>query len=154
LSVSSVDPEISLRVGEPHILVSPSYQIDEEEILLAVNQESAIQKLTLDEARDLFSWGNESVQMWVYASDVDVQMVFDQLVMKERGVSSFAQVVSSPQQMSDVLAANSNAVGILPRSWLGGNIREVYWVGTVPVLAVTKVEAGGVIQNLLTCLSN
>lgn len=153
LKVSAEAPEITLRLGEPETLLSPAYQIDEEEILIVTNRESPIQNLTLEEAQVLFAGqGDSSVQVWGYASEADLQILFDQLVMKGRSVTSFARMASSPQEMSDVLNSESNSVGILPKHWVAGNVREVYSAGMVPVLALTREEPQGMVTELVSCL--
>lgn len=152
LNLAADDPDILLRVGEPEIIISPVYQIDEEEILIVTNRESPVQNLTLAQAQDLFAQGSDSAQVWVYASDADVQIVFDQLVMKGRSVTSFAGLATSPQQMSDRINAEKDAVGILPKHWVTGNVREVFSAGTVPVLAITNEEPQGTVKDLISCL--
>ena len=161
LNFTSQDPEIYLRLGEPEPLVSAAYRIGEEEILIVTNRESPVQNLSLEQAQALFAGqGDPSVQVWVYSADEDAQFAFDQLVMKGRGVTSFAKLATSPQQMSDILDAESNAVGILPRHWNPstgsgqgmGSVREVYSAGTVPVLAITKAEPTGTTQGLIACI--
>ena len=152
LNLAADDPDILLRVGEPEIIISPVYQIDEEEILIVTNRESPVQNLTLAQAQDLFAQGSDSAQVWVYASDADVQIVFDQLVMKGRSVTSFAGLATSPQQMSDRINAEKDAVGILPKHWVTGNVREVFSAGTAPVLAITKEEPQGAVKDLISCL--
>jgi hypothetical protein len=154
LSVTPNTPQIYLQLGEPVNLVSASYQIDEEEILVVTHRESPIQNLTLAETQALFAGsGDPSVQVWVYAAGEDVQISFDQLVMNERSVSSSARVAANPQEMSDILNAEKNSVGILPRHWKAGDMREVYSAGTVPVLAIQTGEETETIRTLLTCLS-
>ena len=152
LNLTTDEPDITLRVGEPEIIISPLYQIDEEEILIVTNRESPVQNLTLAQAQDLFAQGSDSAQVWVYASDADVQIVFDQLVMKGRSVTSFAGLATSPQQMSDRINAEKDAVGILPKHWVTGNVREVFSAGTVPVLAITNEEPQGTVKDLISCL--
>jgi hypothetical protein len=152
LSVNADAPEIYLRLGEPDSLTSPAYQIDEEEILIVTHRESPIQNLTLDAAQALFAQGDPLVQVWVYSSDADVQIAFDQLVMKGRSVTAFAGVTVSPQKMSDLLNSHANAVGILPRHWKARNVRDVFSAGTVPVLAITKQEPQGAVAELISCL--
>jgi hypothetical protein len=153
VNVTADDPDIFLRIGEPEILVSPAYQIGEEEILIVTHRESPVQNVTLAEAQALFAGqGDESVQVWVYASGVDVQGAFDQFVMKGRSVSSFAKVAANPQEMSDVLNSESNALGILPKRWMAGSVRDVYSLGVFPVLAITKEEPQGAVKTLLGCL--
>jgi len=155
LVVSADSPEISLRLGEPETLTSPAYQIGEEEILIVTNRQSPVQNLSLEEAQTLFAeQGDASVQVWGYASEADVQILFDQLVMNGRSVTSFARMAADPQEMSDTLNSESNAVGILPKHWMAGNVREVYSAGTVPVLALTKQEPIAGVVSLISCLQN
>jgi len=154
LIVNSDAPDIYLRVGEPDVLASPAYQIDEEEILVVTPRESPVQNLTLKEVQELFAQGNASLQVWVYSSDTDVQMAFDQLVMKGRSVTSSARVAASPQNMSDGLNSEIISVGILPRHWLVENTREVFLAGVVPVLAITKPEPQQTVTDLVSCLQN
>jgi hypothetical protein len=154
LNLKADDPDISLRLGEPENIISPIYKIDEEEILIVTNRESPVQNLTLQEAQDLFALGNPtgSAQVWVYSSDADVQIAFDQLVLKGRSVTSLAKLATSPQQMSDLLNAEKDSVGIIPRHWKTGTVREVFSAGFVPVLAVTKDEPQGAVKELIACL--
>lgn len=157
--ISRVDDSSSaaiiLRVGEPNFLASTAYQIDTEEILVVTHRQSPVQNLTLEAARALFAGqGDPSVQAWVYASEEDVQRVFDQYVMEGRAVTSSARLAVNPQQMSDTLVNESNAVGILPRHWKAGDVREVFSVATVPVLAITQSEPQGVIKDLIACLQS
>jgi hypothetical protein len=145
--------DILLRVGEPKILTSPAYQIDAEDIWIVTHRQSPVQNLTLEEARALFAGqGDPSVQVWVFSSDEDVQQVFDQSVMAGLSVVPSARLAMTPQQMSDTLVNESNAVGILPRHWKAGDAREVFSVATVPVLAITQGEPQGVIKELIACL--
>lgn len=145
--------DIVLRIGEPKFLTSFAYQIDEEEILIVTHRQSPVQNLTLDEAQALFAGlGDPSVQVWAYASDQDIQQVFDQFVMEGRSVTSSARVAVGPQQMSDTLVHESNAVGILPRHWKAGDVREVLYVAKVPVLAITQSEPQGAVNPLIGCL--
>jgi hypothetical protein len=149
----SSSADIVLRVGEPEILVSSAYQIDTEEILIVTHRQSPVQNMTLEEARTLFAGqGDPSVQVWVYASEEDVQVVFDQFVMEGRSVSPSARLAVNPQQMSDTLVNEPNTVGILPRHWKVGDVRDVYLVETVPVLALTKSEPQGAVKELIACL--
>jgi hypothetical protein len=145
--------DIALRIGEPEFLSSFAYQIDEEEILIVTHRQSSVQNLTLEEARALFiGLGDPSVQVWAYASGEDIQQVFDQYVMEGRSVTSSANIAATPQQMSDTLVNKPDTVGILPRHWKVGDVRDVFSVAKVPVLALTKSEPQGVVKDLLVCL--
>jgi len=153
LNVTSDSPDIYLRIGEPENLISPAYKFDEEELLLVTHRESPVQNLTIDDAQTLFAGQDDpDVELWVYSSDADLQIAFDQLVMKGRAVSSFAFVAPNPQVMSDTLNIHSNAVGILPRHWKAGMVREVYSAGTIPVLAITQDNPNETVSQLVECL--
>jgi hypothetical protein len=144
---------IVLRVGEPQFLDLPAFQIDVEEILIITHRQSPVQNLSLEEARALFAGqGDASVQVWVYTSGDDVQNVFDQTVMNGRNVTASARLAVNPQQMSDTLVNESNTVGILPRRWKAGDVREVFSVAGVPVLAITDSEPQGILKELIACL--
>ena len=145
--------DIVLRVGEPPYLASPAFQIDTEEILIVTHRQNPIQNLNLEGTRALFAGqGDPSVQVWVFGSGEDVQEAFDQAVMAGGRVSPSARVALTPQQMSDTLVNERNAVGILPRHWKASDVRDVFTVGTVPVLAITNSEPQGIIKDLIACV--
>ncbi len=155
VNITAEEPEIYLRIGEPENLLSPAYQIDEEELLVVTHRESPVQNLSFPEAQALFAGeGDGSVQVWVYPSALDVAGVFEQIVMQGRGVASSSKVAVDPAQMSDVLNAESNALGILPRRWKAGNLREVLSLGSFPVLAVTAGDVSNTARSLLACLQS
>jgi hypothetical protein len=148
-----IEADISLRLGESDFLVAHAYQIDTEEILVVTHRQSPVQNLTAEEVRELFAGqGEPSVQVWVYASGEDTQMVFEQVVMQGRSVTSLAKLAVSPQHMSDTLNNEPNTVGILPRHWKAGDSRIVYTISDVPVLAIVTEEPQGAIQALIACL--
>jgi hypothetical protein len=148
-----ISADISLRLGEPDLLVAPAYQIDTEEILVVTHRQSPVQNMSVDEVRELFAGqGAPSVQVWVYAAGEDVQRVFEQVVMQGRSVTSLARLATSPQHMSDTLNNEPNTVGILPHRWKVGNSRFVYTVPDVPVLAIVTEEPQGPIRVIIACL--
>jgi len=145
--------KIDIRVGQPTPLAGSAFQIGSEDILVVANPASPIQTMTIEQVRDLFAGrGDPAAQVWVYASDADVQTTFDQAVMQGSSVTSNARLASGPQEMLDAVGANPNAVGILPRSWHNGTVREVYAVTSVPVLAITESEPQGDMLVLISCL--
>ncbi|MCX6069120.1 MAG: hypothetical protein NT121_25820 [Chloroflexi bacterium] len=153
LSETESSADLRLRIGEPENLTLPVYQIDSEELLIVTHRESPIQNLTADEARGLFSRPEgQAVQIWVFASGEDVQQVFAREIMHGSPVTSLARVALSPQQMSDTLNQEKNALGILPRHWKAGSVREVFSLPDVPVLALTTAEPQGALKELLACL--
>ena len=155
LNVSPDSPEISLRLGEPQGLSTPAYQIGVDDVLVVVNRQSPLAELNVEGVRALFAGeGDPSLQVWVYGAGEDVQQIFDQFVMDGRRVSASARLALSPQGMSDLLNADANAVGILPRRWRAAETREVFVIPSVPVLAITPSEPQGVVREILNCLQN
>ena len=153
VNISSDAPDISIRLSAPADLTTPAFQIDSEDILIVVNRQSPLGNLTLEQARTIFSGqGNPAVQVWAYASDTDAQEVFDTVVMNGRSVTSFARLAVSVGQMSEALNADVNAVGILPRRSMVGNVHEVFVAATVPVLVITPSEPQGIVRDLIACL--
>ena len=125
--------DIVLRVGEPEGLTSPAYQVDMEEILVVTQRQSPIQNLSLEGVRTLFSGqGDPSVQVWTYASGMDIQDVFNRLVMQGQNIAPTALLAVDPQQMADTLVNEPNTVGILPRHWKVGDVAGGILCGNCP----------------------
>jgi hypothetical protein len=145
--------DIVVRVGEPDKLTTPAFQIDKEDILVVTNRESQVQNLGADEVRALFAGqGQADAEIWVYSSGEDIQQVFMREIMQGTRVNSMARLSVSPQQMSDALNAEKNAVGILGRHWKAGTVRDVFTLPEQPVLALTAAEPQAVIKEILACL--
>ncbi len=152
LSASKSAAEIRLRLGEPEILNSPAYQIGAEELLVVTHRENPLQNLSRDEARELFYEGRENVEIWVFASSADAQEIFEREILFGKQIYPLARLALHPQQMSDVLNSQNNAIGILPRRWKTGAAREVFRLTGIPVLAITPLEPQGAVKELIACL--
>jgi hypothetical protein len=160
MDLQSVD--MAIRIGQPENLTSPAYQIGSEDLLVIVNRQNPISALTAEQVRGLFTgqiqnWqdvngSNAQVQVWVFSSGEDVQQIFEQTVLRGSPVTSTARLATGPDGMSQAIANDVNAVGILTRHWKMGVVYDVYTVATVPVLAITPGEPQGGIQGILACL--
>jgi hypothetical protein len=160
-----MDPQsvdLAIRIGQPDNLTSPAYQIGSEDLLVIVNRQNSINALTAEQVRGLFTgqiqnWqevngSSAQVQVWVFSSGEDVQQIFEQTVLGGSPVTSTARLATGPDEMSQAIANDVNAVGILTRHWKMGNVSDVYTVATIPVLAITPGEPQGAIQGILACL--
>ncbi|GAB4484758.1 MAG: hypothetical protein Fur0016_15610 [Anaerolineales bacterium] len=152
LSASESAAEIRLRLGEPESLSSPAYQIGTEDMLVVTRRESPIENLERDQAQTLFSTGGENVQVWVYASSADVQEIFEREVMRGTRIHPSARLALHPQQLVDALQSENNAAGLLPRRWANEQMREVFALRNLPVLAITRGEPQGAVKELIACL--
>lgn len=154
LQVTPADPQIYLRLGEPANLTAPAYQIDEEEILVVADRQNPTPSLSLEQTQAAFAGrGASAAPVWVYASDADLQMWFDQVVMNASGVAALARVASDPQNMTDALRADPNSIGILSARWMTESLRKLYSAGKAPVLAIASSEADDAALDLIACLS-
>ena len=153
---------MAIRIGQPDDLTFPAYQIGSEDILVIVNPQNPLNTLIAEQVRGLFTgqiqnWqevnrSSAPVQVWVFASGEDVQQIFEQTILGGSPVTSTAKLATSMEEMSQAIAKDVNAIGILPRHWKTGNVSEVFTVATVPVLALTPSEPQGAVQGILACL--
>jgi hypothetical protein len=162
LSDSPSDVDIMLRLGEPVNLSTPAFQVDKDDLLVIANRAKAINSLSIQQVRGLFTgqvsdWSQidpskaGKVQVWVFAEGSDMQEAFAKTLTGGPFLSS-ARLATSPEEMSRAIAADENAVGILSRQWETDGVMDVYVVASLPVLAITLSEPHGMIKNLLSCI--
>ena len=165
--VNLSDPDsaqITLRVGEPSNLSTPSFQLSTEEILVVTNLQAGVYELSVDQVRSLFlgqvtNWnelgGNDvPVQVWTYSSDEDIQQIFSREFMKGQPVTSLARLAVSVEAMSNSVETVAGSVGVVTRRWKSGNTTEALSVATAPVLAITKSPPEGAVKDLVGCLQS
>jgi phosphate transport system substrate-binding protein len=128
-----------------------------------VSRQNPISQLSLEQVRGLFSgqiqtWktinhSDNPVQVWVFPNGEDVQQIFEQTILDGSPLASTARLAASPEQMSQAVAADVNAVGILTRRWQAGNTTDVFTAaGSLPVLAITRSTPEAPLSQILTCL--
>lgn len=154
--------DILLRIGEPLNLSMPAFQLGWEEIVVIVNKVHPFGQLQTEQATELFTgeisdWSQITptetgpVKVWVFAAGDDVQQVFSK-TLAGKPIVSGARLATSPEEMSQAVANDPNAVGILSRHWKTGNVSDAYVATSAPVLAITPSEPQGVVKDLLACL--
>lgn len=164
-AVDFLDPqsaELSIRIGEPSNYNSPAYQIGSEDILVIANRQNLINHLTAEEVRSLFTgtvqtWkeingSSKPVRVWVFSSGEDVEQIFEQTALGGSPVTSTARLAMGMEEMSQAIADDVNAIGILPRRWKTGDTADVFTAASAPVLAVTPSDPRENIQHIIACL--
>jgi hypothetical protein len=147
------EADIALRLGEPEFFTGAAYQVGTEQVLVVGNHQSPLQDLTAAEVRDLFAGlGDPALQIWVYSQGEDVQALFTRVVMGGRAVTTQARLATSPEHMSNAVVDAPEAVGILPGRWKTGDVRVLYTLPDVPVLALVRDEPQGSLRELLACI--
>jgi hypothetical protein len=163
---ASQDPrstDVVMRIGQPDKLTTTAYQVGSDDLLIIINRQNPLKILTTDQVRGLFtgriqSWKSVSgadapVQVWVFPTGEDVQQIFEQSVLSGSPVTSAARLANSPDEMSQVVSNDVNAIGIITRHWKTEDTSAVFTgASSLPVLAITlSTPHGGVVQ-ILTCL--
>jgi hypothetical protein len=165
-SVDFQDPqsaELVMRIGQSEALTAPAFQIGTEDLVVIVNRQNQLNRLTIDQARGLFTgrivnWkiisGHDApVAVWVFPPGEDVQQIFEQSLLDGSPITSTARLASSPDKMSQAIANDVAAVGIITRHWKAGNTAEVFTVASnLPILAITHSKPKGSLEQILACL--
>ena len=161
-TLSGADADISLGLIEAGDVKFPVYKIGEIELVIVSNMENSVLELTQMQVREIFEgkthrWtqfdGNDAeIKLWVYGQEDDLQTVFNEIVLKGGTLSSLARQVANPKEMRGAIAGDSNAIGVLPRSYAGENFQIVHSIGYFSVLAVPMEKPQGNLLALLSCL--
>ncbi len=156
--------DIILRLGPPDSLSSPAFQIGTDEVVVIVQPQNNTDNLTPDQIHSIFlgqvaDWkdvggSDMPIQVWTYAQGEDIQQIFEQNVMNNQPVTSLARLAVSAQNMLDSIAKNVGSIGYLPRSLETANVRDVYKAISEPLLAITKSQPQGAVNNLIACLQS
>jgi len=155
--------DLVIRIGQPDNLITPAYQIGSDDLLVIVNHQNPLKKLTADQVRAFFTgriqtWkainGTDTpVQVWVFPTGEDVQQVFEQSVLGGSPVTSLSRLANSPGEMSQAISKDANAIGILTRRWKTGSTSDVFAAAShLPVMAITQSEPQGALVTILACL--
>jgi hypothetical protein len=155
--------DLVFRLGQPDNLVTPGYLIGTEDLLVIVNPQNPIGKLTADQVYGLFTgqidtWksigGSDSpVKVWIYSPGEDIQQVFTNYVLGGSPVTSLAHLATSPVEMSQAVALDIDAIGYITRSWMTDNAAEAFLISSdLPILAITQSEPQGALSQILSCL--
>jgi len=154
--------DISIRLGPPDSLSSVAFQIGTDDVAVIVQSQNNIDNLTVDQIHSIFlgqvtDWKDVGgsglpIQVWTYAQGEDIQQIFEQNVMNNQPVTSLARLAVGAQNMLDSIAKNAGSIGYLPHSLETANVHDVYKVAPEPLLAITKSQPQGVVNDLIACL--
>jgi len=159
-SLDLTSADMAIRLGDSNI-ASPAYQIGTDELLVIVNRQNPTGLLSSGRVRALFTgqvrnWleingADAPVQVWIFPSAEDVEQAFEIAALDGSPVTPDARLAMTPDEMSQAIANDVNAIGILTRRWKMGNVSDVYTVVEVPVLILVPAEPQGAVTALISC---
>jgi hypothetical protein len=156
------DSPIAIRIGESSTNGWTSFQIGKTDILIILNTENPISKLTGLQVKGIFSgkinnWKEINgfdlpIQIWIYPNGDDVQQTFEQLMMNSSPISPKAHIAETPSKMQDEIVNNKNSIGFVARNMNTGNVVEAFSINNIPVIIMTPTIPQYPITEILTCM--
>lgn len=175
LSIELNPNDIMLMIGQPpkNINSRHIFQVGWEQVVVIVNQQNPIAKLSTIELTQIFTgqmlaWESgvaSAIQIWVLPDEEPVQRIFDAALALSQPLAPDAFLAPGSMAMLEAVATNENAVGYLPQSFLSlsgspnvEKVKSIQLEGPLvnrlhqPVLAYTKTEPAGYERDLLVCM--
>ena len=145
--------EIRIGLGEPENWQGSLYQIGQDDIVIAASSDSPLESLSREQAGGLFRTSDiNDPQIWAFSGGEDIQKIFNREILPGEKITSLARMAVSVEKMSDGLAQDPHAIGILPAHALTPALKELYAIRNVPILAMTPTQPAGSVKILLACL--
>lgn len=139
-----------------------TFQVGMEELLVIVHPENPVNNLDASQVMGLFTtsiknWAevggtDAPVQVWVYPAGEDIQQLLLNSTLGGSPISTYALLASGLEAMQTAVAGDPHAVGLISRSWLSGDVKEVYSVAEIPVLAILPDGSPDYVLDIVTCL--
>ena len=162
--------DISMRLGIPANLSSPSIEVGFEKIVVIHNPASATVTLRLQDlayiyAGQLTSWGqiikneqsSKGIHVWTYPPGDDLRQAFEQGLSIHNSARSIS-VAPDPEAMLEAVAKDPDALGYITSSWQDPKVALTpikdgsQNAFLVPVLAIYPPNPTRPVNNLLVCL--
>ncbi len=150
--------------GEPNGDLSSLIPITYDDIAIIVNPNNLVNNLSLSEIRSIFSgrinsWqsfnnSSNSIQVYLYAYDSELQIAFERYVMQNQSLSMTAELVPSIQEMRIKINENPNAIGFLPKS-LATDLEKTFIANVhIPILVSKGTKTPYADDRVLACLQS
>lgn len=160
--VASEDYDLLIRLGEPSPMPDFAAQVGQNQIVALINTDNPLHELSRAQLADLFSgrvsdWeslgGNlGEVQLWIGLAGDETRNLFRQAVLQGSEFSGAARLAATPELMMAAIAADSNAIGLLPASLVPEGLRGLPTGISVPVLALAQDALEGPLREIVACM--
>ncbi|RLD07256.1 MAG: hypothetical protein DRI56_07000 [Chloroflexota bacterium] len=155
-------------LSEPGVFAT---SLGEESLVIIVHQDNPLTSLTAQNLQDIYSaqvqtWRQVTaqnalgeIQVWIYPNAHPLRHAFDQVILPQENLTSYAHLAPSPEAMLEAVRENPSAIGYVPRQFLiaGTNVKEIPLQPRSegfrqPILGIAAEEPGGNLAELLLCL--
>ena len=158
----NIGADIAIRLIAPKNTEASIYQIGEIELVIVSNPKNPVPALNREQVlaiyegkiRDWAEVGGESaqIQLWVYGQDAEIQLLFNQKLLRSKKLSTLARQAQSQAEMRREIAKDKNALGIISRTQADKTLQILYSIEILPVFAISKESPTGDIFSVLSCL--
>lgn len=167
----ALEEGLSIRLGSP-TMETPYFavQVGEEQIVVIVNPENPLDKLTADDLRAIYTgqyttWDEvnlsyaQNLQVWSYPESDELSQIYLSSLWQANPPVIMAYLVPDPEAMVEAVRAYPGAIGYLPASWLTNSAvrsitleTEVLHALLQPILVISHHEPQGLERILISCL--
>ena len=154
--------------GEKPERIDYAYPLNEDELVVIVNPENPKQTLSSSELVSLFSgrietWSeigtlNHQVEVWIFPEGNILSETFQTGMLADNRITRLAALAPSSTALLESVGGDPGAIGILPRSWLSPEVKEIKVDPELqtsvrkPLLALSEFEPQGAMKDLIACL--
>ena len=181
LTAASGNYAVYLSYGTIAEIGANLYQIGSDQLVVAVNASRGMQQIPVNLVDSIFSgrtttWGaayatcpdcfssdlasnGDAINIWILPEESNLWNTFAALYL-DALPSSFATIAPNARIMHQMLAADPNAIGVLPTGWLDDSVTGLTLSGenispiSLPILAATHTEPDTNLSQWLACLQN
>ncbi len=153
--------DLTLWFGEPpQGIHGYAAALGMDEIIIIAGSEAALRNINAEQLQVLFTEPDSAYQVWTYSEGNELRAIFDNAVLGNASLSSYTLLAPNPGAMIEAIAADSMAIGYVPRSWLSGDVnvisieRDLQAAFEHPILALANAEPDGNLRSYLVCLQN
>jgi hypothetical protein len=169
-------PAVTLQLGNPYQPADNTYLLGQEEIYIAANTAFPDEELSLSQLQDFVTTSltipaspksrSLPVQFWTYPPGDEARAAFEQAVLPDGSLSTYALIAIEPSAMLEALEKDPTAFGYLPASSLSqasadqqSKIKVIKLKETPadflrqPVVASLSTSPSPLVKAYLQCLS-
>ncbi len=164
------DTNLVVWWGEKPERIDYAYPLNEDELVVIVNPENPKETLSGSELVSLYAgrienWSeigtlDQQVELWIFPEGNIMSETFHAGMLADQRITRLAALAPSSAAMLESIAGDPGAIGILPRSWLSPEVKEIEVDPELqasvrkPLLALSQSEPQGAVKELIACLQS